>query len=141
MRNSVDQILDKLEQIEFKSVTDNLNKVLENFNQAVLDANVKDLGTNARAFIEELRQSNRELQKLIENPDTEKELSNIPVLIDKFNRTLSRLNQLITYQTPEVQEIIENIRQLSENLNYLSEHLKDNPSQLLFSAPPPKQEK
>lgn len=88
MQDSVDQILEKLEQIEFKTVVDNLNKVLETLNQ-----------------------------------------------------TLSQLDQLITGETPEVREIIENIRQLSENLNYLTEHLKDNPSELLFSAPPPKQEK
>ena len=141
MKDSVDQILDKLEQIEFKSIADNLNKVLENLNQAVLDANIKDLSTNANAFIEELRQSNKDLQKLIESPDSKKELDNIPILIDNFNQTLSQLDQLITGQTPEIQEIIENIRQLSENLNYLTERLKDNPSELLFSTPPPKQEK
>jgi len=139
MQDSVDKILAKLEQIEFKTVIDNLNKVLETLNQTVLDANVKDLSANATAFIDELRQSNKGLQKLIESPDSKKELANIPVLVDKFNQTLSQLDQLITGQTPEVREIIENIRQLSENLNYLTEHLKDNPSQLLFSTPPKKE--
>lgn len=141
MKDSVDKILDKLEQVEFKAIADNLNKVLENLNQAVLDANVKDLSTKARAFIEELRQSNKDLQKLIESPDPKKELDNIPILVDNLNQTLSQLDQLIINETPEIQEIMENIRQLSENLNYLTEHLKDNPSELLFSTPPPKKEK
>lgn len=140
IRNSVDQILAKLEQIEFKTITDNVNAVLETLNQAVLDANVKDLSAKAVAFIEELQQSNKDLQELIENPDPEKELDNIPVLVDNFNQTLSQLDQLITGETPEIREIIENIRQLSGNLNYLTEHLKDNPSELIFSAPPPKKE-
>jgi phospholipid/cholesterol/gamma-HCH transport system substrate-binding protein/paraquat-inducible protein B len=141
MQASVDKILDKLEQIEFKTIGDNLNRVLETINQAVLDANVKDLSTKGSAFIEELRQSNKDLQKLIESPDAEKELDNIPVFIDNLNQTLVRLDQLVAGETPEIQEIMENIRQLSENLNYLTEHLKDNPSELLFSVPPPKPEK
>jgi paraquat-inducible protein B len=140
MRNSVDQILDKLEQIEFKTVTDNVNTVLETLNQAILDANIKNLSAKASAFIEELQQSNKDLQNLIENPDPEKKLDNIPILIDNFNQTLSQLDQLVTSETPEIRAILENIRQLSENLNYLSEHLKDNPSELIFSAPPPKKE-
>ena len=140
IKDSVDQILGKFEQIDFKTITDNMNTVLETINQAVLDANVKGLSTNANAFIDELRQSNKDLQKLIENPDSKKELANIPVLVDNFNQTFSQLDQLVTSETPEIREIIENIRQLSENLNYLTEHLKDNPSELLFSAPPTKQE-
>ncbi len=187
MGDSVDKILEKIEQIEFKTVVDNLNKLLGNLNQAVVDTNIKalsaeiqkligdvdqsvndaniktlsskiqqllgdadqamsdadikGLSTKAEAFIDELRVSNSDLKKLIENPDSKKELDNIPILIDNFNQTLSQLDQLITSETPEVREIIENIRQLSENLNYLTEHLKDNPSELLFSVPPPKQEK
>jgi ABC-type transporter Mla subunit MlaD len=140
MRDSVDQILDKLEQIEFNTVVDNMNTVLETLNQAVLDANVKDLSVKTNAFVEELRQSNKGLQKLIESPDSKKELDNIPALVDNFSQTLSQLDQLITGQTPQVREILENIKQLSENLNYLTEHLKDNPSELLFSSPPAKQE-
>ena len=182
MQNSLDQILDELQQVEFNTVADNVNMVLENLNQAILDAslgalsakarqllsdadtslkslsekaqklvvdadqavvdtNVKGLSTKVNVFIDELRQSNQDLKKLLENPDSKKELANIPVLVDKFNQTLSQLDQLIVSETPEVQEIMENIRQLSENLNYLTARLKDNPSELLFSAPPPKKEK
>ena len=210
MQDSVDQILQKIEQIEFNTVVDNLNKLLENVNQAVLDTNMKDLSADiqklvadvdqsvndanvkelsakmqqligdvdqavsdadvkelseqiqqlvgnadlaisdadikvlsakAGAFIDELRQSNLDLKKLLENPDSTKELANIAVLVDKFNQVLDNLDNLIVSEKPELQEIIQYIRGLSENLDYLSEHLKDNPSELLFSSPPPKQEK
>ncbi len=180
MQDSVDRILDKLEQLDFNTVVDNLNKVLENANQAILDTNmkvlsadiqkligdvdqsvndanikalsakiqqlvgdadIKGLSTKASTFIDELRQSNLDLKKLLENPDSTKELANIAVLVDKFNQVLDDLDNLIVSEKPELQEIIEYIRDLSENLSYLTEHLKDNPSELLFSAPPPKQEK
>ena len=140
MENSIGQILANLEQVEFTTVVDNFNNVLETFNQTVVDTNVKALSENTNALIEELRLSNKDIKKLIESPDSKIKLDNISVLVDNFNQTLSRLDQLITTQTPKVQEIIENTRQLSENLNYLTEHIKDNPSELLFSAPPPKQD-
>jgi ABC-type transporter Mla subunit MlaD len=184
MQDSVDQILQKIEQIEFKTVVDNLNKVLTNLNQAILDTNmkalsadmqklvgdvdqavsdanvkelsakiqqlvgdadlavnnadIKGLSTKASAFIDELRESNSDLKKLLENPDSKKELANIAVLVDKFNQVLDDLDNLIVSEKPELREIIEHIRHLSENLDYLSEHLKDNPSELIFSSPPPK---
>jgi phospholipid/cholesterol/gamma-HCH transport system substrate-binding protein/paraquat-inducible protein B len=78
---------------------------------------------------------------LLENSDSTKELANIAVLVDNFNQVLDNLDNLIKSEKPELREIIKNIRNLSENLEYLSEHLKDNPSELIFSSPPPKQEK
>ena len=141
MQDSFDQILEKLEKIDFKSAVDNFSKTLETIEQTVVDANVKGLSENADAFIHELRQSNKDLQALIGKPDSQKELANIPVLIARFDHTLSQLDQLIAREAPGVQEIIENIRQLSEDLSYLIEQLKDNPSRLFFSEPPPKPEK
>jgi phospholipid/cholesterol/gamma-HCH transport system substrate-binding protein/paraquat-inducible protein B len=108
--------------------------------RAIADANVKTLSEQAVSLIEDLRKSNSHLQALLASPDTQETLDNIPVVVDEFSRTLNSLDNLLKSKEPEVEQILENLRQLSQNLNYLSERLKDNPSELLFSQPPQKQE-
>ena len=164
MQESMDRILQKLEKVDVAQIVNNTNRLLTSANQAVVDANVREisdrtvellgsadqavadaqisvLSNQAAALLAELRESNRDLKALLENPDMPKKLDNLAILIDRFNRTVAHIDDLVQTQTPDIEQLIENIRQVSENLNYLSERLKDNPSQVLFSQPPPNPEK
>lgn len=161
MARSMDEILEKLREIKFDEVAENLNtllttvqesvqkaeldvlskkvqKLATDADRAVLDVRFSEISEQAVSLIEELRQTNSHLQALLASPDLEQQLDNIPVLVDEFSRTVSSLDKLLQSKEPQVEEILENIRQLSQNLNYLSERLKDNPSELLFSRPPEK---
>jgi phospholipid/cholesterol/gamma-HCH transport system substrate-binding protein/paraquat-inducible protein B len=163
IKDSVDEIIQELKKVRVKEITDNLNTLIENLNKtvtnadikgvsrkiqklittgehAINDANLAALSDNFNTFIEELKQSNQGLKELLANPESEngKTFDNIPALLEKMGQTLTRFDQMIMRQTPEAQEIMENIRHLSENINYLTERLKDNPSNLIFSSPPPK---
>lgn len=163
MQNSLDSILRQFETLDFKQVVDNVKQVLASADRAVTEAEIGKLSSKIQrladridqsisevqvsvlrekttALMDELRQSNRDLQALLANPDPEKKLDNLAILIDQFNRSLGRLDELIIQQSPEVEAIMQNIEQMSENLNYLSERLKDNPSEVLFSRPPARRE-
>ena len=65
---------------------------------------------------------------------------NLPDTLNQFNRTISRLDNLIAEQQASLEVILENIRAISENLRDVSENAKRYPSQILFGNPPPKQE-
>ena len=163
MKDSLDAILSKLSEIQFDKVADNLNgllvslnetvqeaelgalsqkmqKMVDNADQAILDSDIKEIRVKTIALVDELRQSNAALKELLAKPDSVEKLDNLPVMIDEFSKTLQKLGWILNTETPEVKRIMDNIRQLTENLNYLSEQLKDNPSQLLLSTPPSKQE-
>jgi ABC-type transporter Mla subunit MlaD len=140
MKDSVDKILQRLEQIETEKIADNINNVLESVNTAVNDAHVGTLRAEAGEFLTELRQTNQDLKKLLENPTPGQDLTNIAELIDQMNMTMMRIDQLILAKSPQVIEMLENFKQMSENLKNMTEDLKKNPSELIFSQPPEKKE-
>lgn len=163
MQASVDNILQKIEELDLQSVLDDLRQVLVRADQALVDAEINAVSKKAQqlidnldqsvkdvqvgvlrekttALMDELRQSNRHLQDLLANPDPQRELDNLALLIDRFNQTLNRIDQLIVSQGPDLKETIDNLRQMSENLNYLSERIKDNPAEFLLSQPPERRE-
>ena len=140
MKDSVDSILHRLEQIETEKIADNINEVLVSVNKAVNDAHVETLRAEAGEFIAELRQTNQDLKKLLENPTPGQDLANVAELIDQMNMTMTRIDQLVLARSPQVLEMLENFKQMSENLKNMTEDLKKNPSELIFSQPPEKKE-
>jgi len=140
MKDSVDKILQRLEQIETEKIADNINDVLVSVDKAVNDARVGAIRDQAGEFITELRQTNQDLKKLLGNPTPKEDMANITELIDQMNVTLERIDQLILAKSPQVIEMLENFKQMSENLKNMTEDLKKTPSELIFSQPPEKKE-
>lgn len=66
--------------------------------------------------------------------------ANIPQISARLTDVLKRTDELIASQRPEIEASLENLREISSNLKDLSESLKRNPSELIFSKPPPKSE-
>jgi ABC-type transporter Mla subunit MlaD len=140
MKDSVDKILQRLEHIETEKIAENINDVLVSVDKAVNDAHVGTLRAEAGVFLTELRQTNQNLKKLLENPTPGQDLANVAELIDRMNMTLARIDQLVLGKSPQVIEMLENFKQMSENLKNMTEDLKKNPSELIFSQPPEKKE-
>ena len=139
MKDSVDKILHRLERIETEKIAENMNEVLVSVNKAVNDAQVEKLGAEAGKLLAEVRQTNQTLMKLLENRTPDKELANVAELVDQMNTILLRTDQLILTRSPQIIEILENLRQISDNLKNLTDDLGKNPS-MIFSEPPEKKE-
>ncbi|MHC4770804.1 MAG: MlaD family protein, partial [Planctomycetota bacterium] len=92
MKDSVDRILHRLEQIETEKIADNINDLLKSVDKAVNDAQVGTLSKEASEFIEEIRQTNQSLKALLENPTPKEDLANVAELVDQMNLTLTRID-------------------------------------------------
>ncbi|MHC4386273.1 MAG: MlaD family protein [Planctomycetota bacterium] len=139
LKDSVDKILHRLERIETEKIAENVNEVLVSVNKAVNDAQVEKLGAETSKLLAEIRQTNQNLMKLLENRTPEKELANVAELVDQMNTILLRIDQLVLTKSPQVVEILENLRQVTDNLKNLTDDLERNPS-MIFSEPPEKKE-
>ncbi|HEX9878645.1 MAG TPA: MlaD family protein [Candidatus Binatia bacterium] len=60
----------------------------------------------------------------------------LPESVALLNRTLRRLDQLVSSRQQDVEVTIENLRQISANLKEFSENAKKYPAQILFGEPP-----
>lgn len=139
LKDSVDKILHRLEQIDTEKIASNVNALLESVNKAVNDAQVADLATELKALFAEARQTNQHLMKLIENPTPEQDLTNIAELVDQMNATLLKIDHSIRLQSPHLHETLENLKQITDNLKSLTQDLERNPS-MIFSDPPKRKE-
>ena len=128
----------KVQALNTETLCANANKILTSLDQTVTDANVPELSHQLQSFIAEIRQTNSNLQKLLASPTPTQ--SNIPEMITRINTLIYRVDKLIASERPKLEIILANLREISNNIRYLSDNLKDHPSDLLFSEPPPKSE-
>jgi phospholipid/cholesterol/gamma-HCH transport system substrate-binding protein/paraquat-inducible protein B len=163
MKHSLDQILSELEKIDTEEigelieqiltsvvqviddanvgeVSDSIQNLFTGAKEAVEDANVGVLSDEVKSLLAEARETNHHLKQLLATEKADSELGNLPHLIAQLNRTLHRIDKLISSQTPQIEQALEDLRKVSANLEELTESLKKHPSQLIFSQPPPKSE-
>ncbi|MHC5146169.1 MAG: MlaD/PqiB family protein [Planctomycetota bacterium] len=140
MKDSVDKILQRLEQIETEKIAKNINDVLVSVDKAVNDADVGAVREEAVKLLTELRQTNQDLKKLLENPTPQQDLANVAELVDQMNITLTRIDQIILSRSPQVLEMLENFKQMSEHLKNMTEEIDKSPS-VIFSQPPENKER
>lgn len=134
---SLGTIMNNLQEIDFKSVTDDVKETMKSINK-------------------EVRQTSQRINKILDKPeidaifsDTSKTMQgaqklmtslskDVPETVANLKRTIQRIDSLVSNQQYEIQVILENIREISENLNELSENLKKYPSGTIFGQPPPR---
>ena len=162
LKDSVDKILHRLEQVETEKIASNLNELLISVDDAVNDLDVASIRTRVETLLDntnkvieqaridelsqevmklftEARQTNQDLQKLLKDPTPNQDSTNAAELVDQMNRTLLKIDQFIQLQSPQILETLENFKQISENLKGLTSDLEKNPS-MIFSEPPVKKE-
>ena len=163
LKQSVDRILSRLEKIDTEQIGELIEQLLAAVVQAVDDANIPQISSRAEGMfasakqavedanvpeiseqiitlLAEARKTNEDLKKILASQKADPQMANLPEMIARLNQTLRRIDKLIISQTPQVAQTLENLRQVSANLREMTENLKKNPSESIFSQPPPKSE-
>jgi paraquat-inducible protein B len=149
LKNSVDKILAKLEEVDVGRISEKVEKFVDSLNKAVVDANVGQVSDEARALLADARtkikdidakEISDELREVLASVNENVKDANIPELADRLDDVVRRIDELVAGSRPDVQDALANIRTISANLRELSESLKQNPSEIIFSKPPPQSE-
>ncbi len=149
LKNSVDRILAKLEEVDVGRISDKVEKFVDSLNKAVEDANVGQVSDEARALLADARakiedidagEISDELRELLASVNESVKDANIPELSDRLDGVVRRIDELAASSRPDIEDVLANIRIISANLKELSENLKQNPSAIIFSKPPPESE-
>ena len=139
-RELLSQARTKVEKLDTEKLGEAAQQALTSVNHAVSDANVPALSQELQNLITEVRQTNKNLQALLKSPEPVSGPSNLPVMIAGLNKTLVRIDKLISTERPQIEMILTNFKEISDNLKSLTNNLKQHPSDLLFSQPPTKSE-
>ena len=173
--NSAVEILDRLRRVDVETTLANLNTLLVTTNARVgavdtkqlsqratrvlakaegtLDAiDAKKLSDEGVALLAELRATNADLKKALENPALQKlpddaaaavariraivEDPNLAKSIASLSRTLGRVDRIVGGGEADLGVTIENLRRITDNLRDLTEDAKRYPANVLFGGPP-----
>lgn len=126
--------------LDAKKISLAAQDTLTSLDRAVTDVNAPAVSDDIRSLIAEVRQTNEHLQEILAGPESLSQPANLPEMIARMNRTLGRIDKLISTETPQIETILANLKEISDNLRDLTTSLKRNPSDLLFSQPPPQPE-
>lgn len=88
-----------------------------------------------RDFLQSSAQASRRLDALLKKLE---ESEDLPAGLAGFRQAMTRLDRLLYTQQDEVEATLKNLQEASENFRALSGEARENPSGLLFGAPPPR---
>ncbi len=129
----------KLIALDVKGINTDIERLLDSLNQAVADANVPALSQEAQTLMAELRTTSQYLQSLLLPPEGSPP-PNVPDVVARLGTTVSQLNTVLAAEKPQIETILNDLRELTDSLNDLVSTLKEHPSELLFSSPPRRSE-
>jgi paraquat-inducible protein B len=109
---------------------------LTSLDRAVVDVNTPAISRDVRDLLAEVRRTNEHLQKIIASPESLSQQGNLPETIARLNKTLGRIDKLVSTERPQIEMILANFKEISDNLKDLTESLKRHPSDLFLSQPP-----
>ncbi len=153
---SVDKILEKLEEINIQGITTNLESILVSVNKMLDDAKLANITKQTGNLLVGLRETNKRLSPLLSDAsatmatirritgDAEKPmtqslsaLGELPDIITQLKSTLRQFRYFVSDEKQNVEVSTENVRVITENLRDLSENVKRYPSHFLFGNSPP----
>ncbi|MHC4475241.1 MAG: MlaD family protein [Planctomycetota bacterium] len=163
LKQSVDKILSKLQNIDTERIGRLIEEILASLvqavddanlpevsrgvqnliasaNRAVEDANVSAVSSELKGLFAEARETNQHLKRLLASDKLRPQSPNIAEVITQLSKTLRRIDKLVSTQTPQIEQALEDLRKVSANLEELTENLKKHPAELIFSQPPPRSE-
>ncbi|MHC4693861.1 MAG: MlaD family protein [Planctomycetota bacterium] len=140
IKDSVDKILEKIEEIEFQKIVENVNQLLVVAKETVADANIPGVTEEIKNLFAELRGTNQQIQALLTNPDPNAKSTNIAQVITRLDNTLENINRMLVTERPEVDKFLHNLRVITDDVKELTAMIKQHPSEIIFSQPPAKSE-
>jgi paraquat-inducible protein B len=126
----------QIKELETAKISSAAQKLFASADVALADANVPALSHELENLIAELRDTNSNLQKLVASPEPIAGPISLPEMVARLNRTLTRVDKLISTEKPQIEVILANFKEISDNVRELTENLKRHPSELLRSRAP-----
>jgi phospholipid/cholesterol/gamma-HCH transport system substrate-binding protein len=116
--------------VNLESTSSNLNQAISRINKTIAEGKVDRVANETLEVLSDARQLIGEARNEIESLNLKEKSLRTDILLDNMDKKTKVI-------TNELQDTSENLRVTSENLRKLSDSLEKNPSELIFSRPPP----
>ncbi len=160
----IDEVIKKMQVIDFQAISDELIAATKGVNHFFAGKKMTKIIANLEHMTETLSDSANQLSKMIGDGradtlltdardtvrDTKETIARLKEELEKMklaettgkaNRMIDDISRRSRTITMEIQQTGENLRRASDNLDQLIERLKADPSDILFSDPPPRRKR
>ncbi|MCE9598527.1 MAG: hypothetical protein K8S54_11215 [Spirochaetia bacterium] len=86
----------------------------------------------------EVRETNRSIRELLSRPETRTMPESLGASLQHLNKTMGRVDHLLTRNQGELEETLENLRTASRDMKEITSTAKRYPSLILFGKAPDK---
>ncbi len=131
---ALDNLFRRLEKIDIEGSLAKMEITLDTMDQAIKDAKIGEVRESFVALTEEIRQSNKQLQPFLAKAESLPD--DFHTAIEQFDRTMQKMDRLLSQSEPDIEIVLADLKTLSQNLKFLSESIKNDPAQLILSSPP-----
>jgi ABC-type transporter Mla subunit MlaD len=166
LSTALTKIAKDLEQAGVHKITADLDALLVAATKLVKDTDVERLTERAGEILGQLQGTIQEAHRLLQGPEMKTILSDasattagarriatdllqaskqikvfsdeLPGTIGRLEKSLRRIDTLLSNKNQDVDEILDNLRVVSENLREVTTNAKRYPSQVLLGEPPPR---
>jgi phospholipid/cholesterol/gamma-HCH transport system substrate-binding protein len=116
LSEAVERILHNIGDINISQLTQSMEKSLAAMTKLAASANLEKIGGQANSLLTEVRETNRQINALVSNPDLKTALANASV-------TAGRARQIIERAEKPVNQLLADMPQATESLNRLVKRL------------------
>lgn len=157
----IDSIMAQINKIDFEGISDELRATTKSLNSFlsgpemkriirnidVMTANLEDAADKVNSIVSDghikeivndTRESIKEAKAVIGKIREQTNDLNLADTSDKANRLIDNTNRKVRIITQDLLATSENLRRASENVDEVLDRLKADPSDIIFSSPPPK---
>ena len=119
LTDSLDQIMQSLEQINIAGLTSSLQQSLDTISQIAEDANVAGIGREAEQLLQEMRVTNREIEGLVREIEVEP-------LISETSATLRDTRRLIEEIRPPLREFLQKATRTTAKIDRMAGRIEES---------------
>ena len=134
---TIEQLSDSIDNIDFKQISEEIEKLVVSLNKTVEDAKVGELSKDLKELIKSLNSTVTELDTILKSNDAKQTLANVTAITSDLRTTLNRTDRLLSSREHSLKLTMENIERVTEDARELMDMLKKYPSWVLFGNPPP----
>ncbi len=127
---AVDKILKNLESLDFKTIANNLNTSLKDLSRTLSQANLGKVSGQAQALLSELRETNRQVDDLLNNPKIKSLLPDAAATMAAARRILEGTEKPMSKLLNAFNKVSASLDTLSTQMNTITHDTTDSAAHL-----------
>jgi phospholipid/cholesterol/gamma-HCH transport system substrate-binding protein/paraquat-inducible protein B len=130
LSEAVERILNNIGDINLSELSDSIEKSLAVMTKLAESADLDKVGAQANALLSEVRETNRQINALVGNPDLKAALADAAVTAGRARELLERAEKPVNQMLADLPQATQSLNQFAKRLDAVSNDLPETSAQL-----------